>query len=193
MGNWNIEPRSCRHQNNQRDKTLTTQFALSKTLLPRICQIPNEEVEFPGGRVSPALPAAGFQGRVRGHLAEVAALESYGTRWQEHKSIFLLLTLSLLRCIEILESSLFPHLVTQHELTHILNYFLIPCKCPRWLDFSSVAWRGWINHQSAYPFEHTYWDGLNYHSQVVGMLQASSGGSNKQQEEQISPNLGTAI
>ena len=123
IGNWNIEPRSCRHQNNQRDKTLTTQFALSKTLLPRICQIPNEEVEFPGGRVSPALPAAGFQGRVRGHLAEVAALESYGTRWQEHKSIFLLLTLSLLRCIEILECSLFPHSVTQHELTHILNYF----------------------------------------------------------------------
>ena len=60
----------------------------------------------------PALPAAAaaseaaevvFKGRGRGHLAEVAALESYGTITQAY--FCPPDTFSQLRCIEILESS----------------------------------------------------------------------------------------
>ena len=70
--------------------------------LPGVCKVPDEEVEFPGGRVPPALPAV-IQGRGRGHL--VVAVESYGTK---HKSLSFsllsLFTLSLLLFI-VLDSS----------------------------------------------------------------------------------------
>ena len=47
--------------------------------LPRVCQVPDKEVEFPGGRVPPALAAAAsneavavvIKGRGRGHLVAV--------------------------------------------------------------------------------------------------------------------------
>ena len=48
--------------------------------LPGVCKVPDEEVEFPGGRVPPALPPV-IQGRGRGHLI---AVKNYGTK---HKSL----------------------------------------------------------------------------------------------------------